>query len=157
MSENPEQHVMDDIDELMAQACDEHGVPLDDYNRDRYVKCELCQEDWHGLPYGGCPGANATDDQRKRWVAAHSERRYIGHTACVYEGELCTVHLYVDGRGGYVGLLTPSEPDESPVGAYTFDTDRACLDVEIVPNAVSLPTTFVPQWISTPEPDSDTP
>lgn len=59
---------MDDIDALIATELDEHGVPLDDYSADRYDKCELCHDHWHGLPNGvECPGAWASDEVKESW------------------------------------------------------------------------------------------
>jgi hypothetical protein len=155
---NPEKSVLDDIDELIASECDEHGVPLDDHNRDRYLKCELCHEDWHGKTnFMGCPGAYATEEQVKAWDATTKPKQpYIGYLTTEYEGVLCTVHLYADGRGGYIGLLSPGvEDNERGLSSdlYTFDEAHATLSLHPVVEGVVLPIMQVPQLIS----ESDTP
>jgi hypothetical protein len=75
---NHEKPVLDEIDALIAQGLDEHGVPLDDYSKDRYVKCELCQRDWHGTVNDtGCPGAYATAQQADDWRARYSKSKSV--------------------------------------------------------------------------------
>lgn len=148
----PEQPVLDEIDELMAQACDEHGVPLDDYSKDRYVKCELCQQDWHGtLSRMGCPGAYATSDQRKTWVGKRCRTdNYIGIVHTEVNGQSYGVHLYLDrDSGGYVGLLMPEEAEQRcPGDLYTFDEARASFFAMPIVEGVQLPILEVPQVIS---------
>jgi hypothetical protein len=75
---NHEKPVLDEIDALIAQGLDEHGVPLDDYSKDRYVKCELCQQDWHGtVNFFGCPGAYATSQQADEWRVRYSKSKSV--------------------------------------------------------------------------------
>jgi hypothetical protein len=69
---NPEDSVIGDIDELIDAAL--AVGPVDDYEADRYVKCDLCGEDWHGTPDGGCPGAWGDDDAK-----AAFQRRATGY------------------------------------------------------------------------------
>jgi hypothetical protein len=144
---NPEKPVLDDIDELMAQECDEDGVPLDDYNNDRYDRCEMCHEDWHGLPYADCPGA---------YGMKQPKQPYIGYLTTQYQGQLCTVHLYADGRGGYVGLLSPGTDERDPRGLssdlYTFDEAYATLTMHAAEGVSSLSIIQAPQQDS----ESDT-
>lgn len=63
---NAEDDTIDIIDALMAERLDEHGVPLDDYQTNRYDKCPLGQHDWHGKPWMGCPGAWASEEDTAR-------------------------------------------------------------------------------------------
>jgi hypothetical protein len=44
---NPEDGVLDEIDQLVNESI--APGPRDDYNADRYVKCQECWHDWHGL------------------------------------------------------------------------------------------------------------
>ena len=54
---NPEDQVLDDIDLLVNDQV--RPGPQDDYNVDRYPKCEACGHDWHGLDcVGGCDCVN---------------------------------------------------------------------------------------------------
>jgi len=32
-------------------------------------RCPVCQDDWHGLPMAGCPGAWGTEAQRDEYLA----------------------------------------------------------------------------------------
>jgi hypothetical protein len=65
MTDNPEKHVIDEIDRLvdetMAAGLDERGYPLDDYVQNHYPQCEDCRHDWHGVKcrYCGCEGKRA--------------------------------------------------------------------------------------------------
>lgn len=112
---NPEQHAIDEIDELMAQACDEHGVPLDDYNNDRYVKCELCEQDWHGTVNElGCPGAWADDEQVaayktgveiNRSAAQLNDRTYPDLTSAAIAAMRRNPPLSSDSLGEYMVML----------------------------------------------------
>lgn len=71
---NPEQPVIDAIDALVTEALAQPIV--DDYEVNRYERCELCRRQWHGLPEfvmlsGGaqtCPGAWATDEDKAAWA-----------------------------------------------------------------------------------------
>jgi hypothetical protein len=75
---NPEQPVLDAIDELVNEQL--RAGPRDDYSKPYRELCELCGEGWHGLtgigandsfghPSGqhGCPGAFATEEEIRRW------------------------------------------------------------------------------------------
>jgi hypothetical protein len=49
---NPEKKVLDSIEELVNDQITRaapRGVPLDDYDTDRYPECKECGHDWHGL------------------------------------------------------------------------------------------------------------
>lgn len=144
----PEQHALDEIDALIAQGLDEHGVPIDNYqtNNQRYVKCELCQGQWHGLPNPmGCPGEYATQDQRKMWIGKRCRTtNYIGYVTAEHEGVMCNVHLYLDDHGGYVGLLMPVET-RRPGDLYTFDQARASFSVVTFGEGVQMPTYVEPE------------
>jgi hypothetical protein len=54
---NPEQDVLDDIDQLMIDG-------LEDEDEDAEDKCAVCENDWHGLPQYGCPGEYGTDKEK---------------------------------------------------------------------------------------------
>jgi hypothetical protein len=154
---NPEKPVIDDIDELIASECDEDGVPLDDY--DRYDRCELCHQDWHGLPYAGCPGAYGDP---KSYSEQSRQQPYIGYVTTEYQGVLCSVHLYADGRGGFIGLLSPGVEEHGRGGGlrsdlYAFDEAHATLTMHAVSGEVRLPIMAVPQLISPSDNESDTP
>lgn len=160
----PEQNVLDDIEELVNE---ELTHTPDDYtkNNERYVKCELCHGNWHGLANpGGCPGAYATVEQHKRWLESPTGTGvYVGCLTTEYQGALCDVHLYRDDDhgGGYVGLLmTPTEADDSrglDCDLYTFDEARATLTLHLADEEFELPITYVPQPISDQPVDDDTP
>lgn len=152
---NPEQHVMDEIDELINAGLDDNGVPLDDYNADRYVECELCQAHWHGLPKAsGCPGAYATVKQKHDWYSKSVEPQQecqtrvevfftdrAGHMA---RGELVLTNSN-DGMQTYT-LFIPSESDQ-PRGMtadlYTFDEARE-LTVQLFPDIPEASYHYVP-------------
>lgn len=122
---NPEQHAIDLIDELMAQGLDAHGVPLDDYKRDRYVKCELCHQDWHGTPhsYNGCPGAYATQAQMEAWRIEYS-KSVAWVTFYVLDagsGDRFTA-AYTDSAGREIrGTLTITSDGSGVVGFFIPD------------------------------------
>lgn len=84
--DKPEQHAIDEIDELIAAGLDDDGNPLDDYNADRYVKCELCQGDWHGTPSGSCPGAWSTDEQKQEYATQSSKSVGSTHLSVIPDG-----------------------------------------------------------------------
>ena len=67
---NPEQAVIDVIDELVDESL--APGPVDDYSVNRYDRCDLCRNDWHGLPSGGCPGAYATEAEVEEYRSAPS-------------------------------------------------------------------------------------
>lgn len=111
-----ERHVMDEIDELIATELDDDGVPLDDYNQDRYVKCELCHHDWHGSPNKfGCPGAWATDGQKQEYDVDEYSKSLAGLGLRIVgvqpDHRLTAVFTNVDGHQvrGTV-MFTPYEP-----------------------------------------------
>jgi hypothetical protein len=54
---NPEQDVLDDIDQLMIDG-------LEDEDEDAEDKCAVCENDWHGLPQYGCPSEYGTDEEK---------------------------------------------------------------------------------------------
>ena len=72
---NPEQAVIDAIDELVNESL-AHG-PTDDYNDPFDETCPVCGGEWHGLPYnedyGGCPGAHAAPEQRAAYQARQAD------------------------------------------------------------------------------------
>lgn len=72
---NPEQTVIDAIDELVNESL-AHG-PTDDYNDPFDETCPVCSGEWHGLPYdedyGGCPGAYATPEQCEAYQARQAD------------------------------------------------------------------------------------
>lgn len=145
---DPERRVLDDIEELVNE---ELTYTPDDYtkNNERYDKCELCQQLWHGLPRGACPGAYATPEQRRRYLERPKGKgEYIGYVTTQYEGTLCAVHLYRDDDGGFVGLLQPL-PDEHPRGLnsdlYSFDEARASFTMHTFEEGFEMPIMFVPQ------------
>lgn len=109
---NPEKPVLDEIDQLIAAGLDDDGVPLDDYRKDRYVKCELCQRDWHGLPRGSCPGAYGMKSR-----VSTSEVTAVGD---VTRRILCVL---VDGH--ILGGFMP---------AYHTDEEQATIYVQIMPD-----------------------
>jgi hypothetical protein len=164
-SRKPEQHVLDDIEALVNE---ELTHTPDDYHRnnERYVKCELCQGLWHGLPaHNGCPGAYATEEQVAAWVESPTDTgeylgpgtgEYLGHVMTEYQGVLCSVHLYRDELRGFVGLLTPT--DERPgfdCDLYTFD--EALSTFTVFPEGIEMPVMVVPQLFSGDRPELDTP
>jgi hypothetical protein len=65
---NPEQHVLDDIDALIADQMAE-GEPWDDEAKDEWCRCGT---PWHGLAIKGCPGST-TEGPRERLVCAHDD------------------------------------------------------------------------------------
>lgn len=71
--ENPEQHVVDLIAELVDESL-AHG-PTDDYHAPWKVRCSLCAGEWHGEPKnaltdpGWCPGAYASPAEIEAWHA----------------------------------------------------------------------------------------
>jgi hypothetical protein len=73
---NAEQNVLDAIDQLEVDEIDDLvDWQLGNYaNRSGYdydvnqVACDLCGDDWHGLPEYGCPGAAASDEQRQEYL-----------------------------------------------------------------------------------------
>lgn len=75
---NPEDSVIARIDELDIDALvDEQlaGGPVDDYNVDRYDRCRICKQGWHGLPNDvGCPGVHARGYQIREW-----KRKLLAH------------------------------------------------------------------------------
>ena len=70
-----------DIDALIDAAL--AVGPVDDYDADRYVKCELCGHDWHGTPAAPfvgvrkCPGAWADDDAKAAYLRRPAPTRYV--------------------------------------------------------------------------------
>jgi hypothetical protein len=72
MNENPEQAVIDQIDQLVNESL-AHG-PTDDYERDYQERCDTCMGEWHGLPspYDGCPSAYATPEQHAEYLQSFS-------------------------------------------------------------------------------------
>lgn len=120
MTDNPEKPVLDDIDELIAQGLDEHGVPLDDYSKDRYVKCSRCHSDWHGLPTAHCPGEEPGKTDYQVMPCPPGARSYIGYMTTEYEGETMQVHIFSDGCGGAVGMLLPMD-SENPTRGLRAD------------------------------------
>lgn len=68
---------MSDLDRLIETIDDlvDHSLAqpiVDDYNTNRYAICELCGNDWHGIPVyvsGGasCPGMWASDEDQQAW------------------------------------------------------------------------------------------
>ena len=75
MPDNPEQAVIDQIDQLVNESL-AHG-PTDDYERPYVERCDTCYGEWHGLPAYGCPGAYATPEQHAEYLQSH--RRNTGH------------------------------------------------------------------------------
>jgi hypothetical protein len=68
---NSERKVIDEIDQLVNESL---AAPItDDYSVNRYERCELCRNDWHGLPTmddyldRSCPGAWASDEAKAAW------------------------------------------------------------------------------------------
>jgi hypothetical protein len=59
---NPEQDVLDDIDQLMADQLEHDGL-----NEETEDKCPVCEDDWHGLPKYGCPGEYGTDEEKRAY------------------------------------------------------------------------------------------
>jgi hypothetical protein len=74
VSGNREDAAIAAIDALIDEQL--RGGPVDDYEADRYVKCELCGQDWHGTPSDGgwngrtCPGAWAEEDAKASYLRA---------------------------------------------------------------------------------------
>ena len=81
---NPEQSVVNAIDELVDH---ELAQPIvDDYNVNRYDKCETCGGDWHGLPVmldwteRSCPGAWASDEVKNVWREMFTRRSGVSNS-----------------------------------------------------------------------------
>ena len=71
-NENPEQRVLDEIDQLVERSLIERHQ--DNYNAPYKERCELCFGSWHGLTGNldnnaqwGCPGAFGTEQQKTAW------------------------------------------------------------------------------------------
>lgn len=64
--DRPEQNVIDAIDALVDEQL---RNPQNNYNALYAERCDLCHQEWHGLPseLTGCPGAYATNEQRADW------------------------------------------------------------------------------------------
>lgn len=70
---NPEDAVIDAIDALVDEQL--AGGPVDDYSVDRYDRCRICKQGWHGLPNDvGCPGIHARGYQIREW-----KRKLLAH------------------------------------------------------------------------------
>lgn len=66
----PEQRVLDQIDELVDESLG--PGPRDDFNVDRYPRCDHCDHGWHGLgcvkcDCAGSEGERASLEQRKTY------------------------------------------------------------------------------------------
>lgn len=161
---NSEQHALDEIDALMAQALDEDGVPLDDYTADRYVKCEHCQGDWHGTPNNvGCPGAWADAKEVAQWresksvgpdadselfaslVQGHggrAEHGLIGEFPASYPLPDDTVvygTVQIFGQpSGFLGVFIPNDeqPQEIPAAQSHYDAEWQSSVMTITANPV---------------------
>lgn len=173
---NPEQHVMDEIDELINAGLDDNGVPLDDYNVDRYVECELCQAHWHGLPKAsGCPGAYATPEQRDAYSKSVEPQQFFEQIIQPPSGAWHTrmEAFFTDDEGRTVrGELVFTSPDgeqtctalfiesEQPRGMtadlYAFDEARE-LTVRLFPDIPEASYHYVPEGFCDLGHMSDTP
>ena len=148
---NPEQKVIDEIDALVNEQLTH--VP-DDYskNNERYVKCLVCHQQWHGLPnFLDCPGENATPTEVEVWRQAHSKSvESQQHSDHLHGPVFFTVGdrednrqacVFYDAAGRRVdGTLTFIEPaqgcditavftpdDGLPEPRYTYDVERSTL------------------------------
>jgi hypothetical protein len=83
---NPEQDVLDDIDQLMADQLEHDGID-EDYD----LICPVCEDDWHGLPKYGCPGEYGTDEE-KRAIAGEYERQNDEYTTGATTQETAEAH-----------------------------------------------------------------
>lgn len=68
--QNPEQPVLDAIDELVNESLsrpitDSYSSPWHD--KDGKLTCGLCGREWHGLTRDSCPGAYATEEQTQAY------------------------------------------------------------------------------------------
>lgn len=109
----PEQHVLDEIEALVNE---ELTHTPDDYskNNERYVKCDLCHHNWHGLPNGYCPGPYASEKPEPEVLG--SDWVELG---------------FMSSEGITSGLALPSLPvDRSgfECDLYTFDEAHARLE-----------------------------
>lgn len=97
---NPEDDVLDAIDELVQDSLD-HG-PTDDYDRDWLVRCDHCPGEWHGLAseFNGCPGAFASDDEVMAWKAARDATP--GYTTSYEPRAVMAMHEHVLAPGSDV-------------------------------------------------------
>ena len=66
MTTNPEQHVLDEINALIDHQLATGWV--DNYDADRYPKCNGCRHDWHGARCQFC-GTNDSQSARRRAAA----------------------------------------------------------------------------------------
>lgn len=138
-----EDKIIDDIDALIATELDEHGVPLDDYEADRYPRCELCQGHWHGLPKAsGCPGGHASDFEIEDWRAKvhkgfqEKSMARLAQYVCQIDGVLYRLELRDDML--LHATIMPIESDdsvhESYAGVYTFNEAASHLAVLAMPD-----------------------
>lgn len=128
---NPEKPVMDDIDELIASELDQYGVPLDDYSQDRYVKCELCHGNWHGLPRRGCPGAYATPQQLQAWCDEHSKSIATLDVPIGQDYRFNAVCISEDGRAVYGTLTLASRDGAAEARFIPHDEQRQGLECDL--------------------------
>lgn len=148
-----EDSVIDDIDALIATELDEYGVPLDDYSKDRYPRCELCQRHWHGLPFTECPGAYATDSEREDWKSKqHStfQAQSVSQYVCQIEGITYRLELHGTNEEGLIEASVQPvglSQDENYASAYSFSEAASRLMVNAVPmNHYADPLTDESGW-----------
>lgn len=153
---NPEQRVIDDIDKLvdetMAAALIKtpNGdlVPRDDYSKNYYAKCELCDEDWHGLPRveNDCPGAYAPEDVKRAWRGEDYEDQIVfdeplvATTGVLPEPGVTIVGFGV-GRDGGMWIHATLHMWEPEVGFIPVVTDGQAetINVDELSHGVALP------------------
>ena len=151
---NPEQDVIADIDALEAEWAEQDAVidhniranrGFDDYHREWHdrsgdVRCPVCMEEWHGLQRRSCPGAYATEDEKRVYFARHSSRTHIDTSSRTHHrdrrqrGELqstvTTDAVYRLDDSHSLHVVDPSGPGadptwSQPVMASPADAGRA--------------------------------
>ncbi len=105
---NPEQDVLDAIDELVDEQL--AAGPTDDYNRPYGEKCPQCGGSWHGLRRGDCPGAT-------------------GIAGDPHGGE---TRPLVAGRADDGGVYSSRREDHPTLSRFTLSLERTAELIEVL-------------------------
>lgn len=97
-SANPEQPVLDVIDELVNESLTARRY--DDYTREFSERCVQCHGEWHGQPRYGCPGAFGQVSRSSSGLLPGGANRADDRNAPPYGDDGITEHFDVGAMPG---------------------------------------------------------
>lgn len=105
---NPEDAVLDEIDRLVDESLAKPWDEISGYDNDiNQPECR-CGADWHGLPWGGCPGSESEGPVDDPWSRKRAWINTVAATPYRYDGGAEYLDEGLNGDGWIeIGRLAP--------------------------------------------------